>query len=94
MDDVVAATYTSAELITIIGVLFTSLTALVGTIFAGIAAMRAAQVRNEVKTANGLTMAALADAGETRRIAEIAPADRTDGEDEHIAVIPPPDPVS
>lgn len=41
------------------------------------------QVHEEVKTGNALTLGALADNAETRRIAEIPKADRTDAEAEH-----------
>ena len=46
------------------------------------------QVRTEVKTMNGLTMAQMADAGETRRVDAIATEDRTTAEQRHVDAEP------
>lgn len=45
------------------------------------------KVHTEVTTANGLTLAALADNQETRRIKQIDDDKRTAGEDEHMIVL-------
>jgi ABC-type lipopolysaccharide export system ATPase subunit len=81
--------YTSAELITIIGVFFTGLTGLVAAIFAGIAALRAKEVRSEVKTLNAKTIGVLAGEQETRRIVDIPAADRTFSDQQHLHDVPP-----
>lgn len=46
------------------------------------------EVHSEVKTANSLTIAELADAVETRRIDKIPISKQTDGEKIHIAEVP------
>lgn len=48
-----------------------------------------AVVHEEVKTANGRNLGELADANESRRIDEKAPADRTTAEREHLDAVPP-----
>lgn len=46
------------------------------------------QVHQEVKTGNALKLGEMADAGETRRIGQIAPGDRTAAEQSHIEQVP------
>jgi hypothetical protein len=45
------------------------------------------KVHNEVKTANSLSLGALADNTESRRIADIPEADRTEGEKAHMDTV-------
>lgn len=89
------AAYTSAELVTILGVFFAGMLSIVTAVFAGIAAMRAGrtitvagQIHDEVKTMNGLRLGELADNSETRRVVDIPPGDRTTAEREHIIAVP------
>jgi hypothetical protein len=46
------------------------------------------QVHQEVKTGNALKLGQLADATETRRIEDIEPSDRTEGERDHMRTVP------
>jgi len=46
------------------------------------------KTHTEVKTLNGLTLAQMADAEETRRVDLIAPADRTAAEQRHLTAEP------
>ena len=71
-----------AVVITAIGGAFA---AVIGAIASLIAVLRTGQIHREVRTMNELTIGQLGEAGETRRIAEIAPADRTAREDRHMA---------
>lgn len=52
------------------------------------AAWISVKTHKEVKTMNGLTMAQMADAGETRRIDAIASIDRTAAEQQHLDAEP------
>jgi cell division protein FtsL len=49
-----------------------------------------ADVAEQVKTMNSLTVGQMADATESRRIADIPKEDRTKEEDKHIALVPEP----
>lgn len=49
------------------------------------------RVGHELATLNGSTVGQLADADETRRVEAIPVKDRTPGEAEHIAIVPPPE---
>jgi hypothetical protein len=49
-----------------------------------------ADTNREVKTMNAQTLGELADAGESRRVAELDPADRTSAEADHLRSIPIP----
>jgi len=46
------------------------------------------EVKAEVKTSNAMSMAQIADANESRRIAQIPKADRTRNEQTHIEELP------
>jgi len=45
-------------------------------------------VHEEVRTANAMKLGGMADDAETRRVAKIAPGDRTAEESEHILTVP------
>jgi hypothetical protein len=89
-------TYTAAELVTIISVILGGLVTIITAVFAGWAAVKTTkthtairEVANDVKTMNALSMGQLADAAETRRIMSVPLAERTTGELEHLAAVPP-----
>lgn len=72
----------AALLVVAVGTLITSATAAVGSLHNS---RRIAEVKTEVKTANGITLAALADRGEGRRIeADIPAAERTSAEQHYV----------
>lgn len=48
-----------------------------------------AVVQQEVRTANGLKLGALAEDAETRRVEEINPKKRTEAEQAHLDAVPP-----
>lgn len=83
----------AAVIITAIATLVTALTALISVLVNSRQIKKVDtkvdEVHTEIKTANGLTVAQLADAQETRRIDKIPVAKQTGGEKEHIEEVPP-----
>lgn len=81
-----------ASTATDVAALIVAIAGLIASAGAAYAAVRglhvAAKVHTEVKTMNGLSIAQMADATETRRVDEIKPVDRTAGEQEHIDAEP------
>lgn len=79
--------WTSADVITVIGVITTSIIGIITALGTLKNRDQINVVRKEVTTMNGQTLAMLADAGETRRIDLIPKVDQTAMETEHIASI-------
>lgn len=78
----------TALVISAVGLFVTTTTAAVVSV---LTFLLAKEVKTEVKTMNGLTIAQMADATETRRVDAIPPADRSEIEQEHIEVLPIPE---
>lgn len=78
-----------AETITAVASLIASLTATAAYLESRRNRRGLNRVEHEVTTLNGLTMANLADATETRRIEQVADDERTDRDRRHLRDIPP-----
>lgn len=90
----IAAPYSAGELVVLVGAITSGACAVIGAVFAGMAAIRvkrvdavASKIHEEVRTINGMALGQLADAAETRRIDHIDPPDRTRGEADHMATV-------
>lgn len=81
----------TSTIITAIATLVTALTALASVLLNSrrikTLDTKVEEVHSEVKTANSLSIAQLADADETRRIDHIPKKSRTRGEKEHIKIV-------
>lgn len=88
-----------AQIITAIGALVTAVALLASTLLnarkikvvdtkVDVVDTKTDKVLTEIKTANSLTIAELADAVETRRIDKIPKGEQTTGEKTHIAEVP------
>lgn len=81
-----------ASIVTAIATLITAVALLVSTLLNGrrikTVDTKIDEVHTEIKTANGLTLAQLGDAVETRRIDKIPVAKQTSGEKTHVAEVP------
>lgn len=79
--------FSAPEIITIIGVATTSLISIIAAIASVRNGNQIVEVRREVTTMNGQTLAMLADSAETRRVAAIPEHRRTEREEEHIVSV-------
>lgn len=71
----------TALIITALGTFVASVT---GAIITVLSHKQIGDVKTEVKTMNGLTLAQMADANETRRIEHIRPSKRTHSDEQHM----------
>ena len=73
----------ATDAVVVIGVLTSSVIAVIGAVFAGLASLWAKKGYGEVKTMNELTLGQLGEASETRRIMDKPEGDRTTRERRH-----------
>lgn len=78
--------YSDAVILALIAATTNIILSMVGLIVSVLNNQKLKRVHNEVQTANGLTMAQLSDASETRRINREPIGERTPAEIRHLAV--------